>query len=64
MRRFDILDFSTTMRYQVELEPKIQTSIPSAELSLETYRNLIKSGSIEQKIDLETAQKVSQPWKK
>ena len=37
-------------KYQVELEPKIQTFIPSAELSLETYANLIKSGSIEQKV--------------
>jgi len=37
-------------KYQVELEPKIQTFIPSTELSLETYANLIKSGSIEQKV--------------
>ena len=37
-------------KYQVELEPKIQTFIPSTELSLETYGNLIKSGNIEQKV--------------
>ena len=36
-------------RYQVELEPKIKTPIP-LEISLETYKNLIKSADLEQKV--------------
>jgi len=36
-------------RYQVELEPKIKTSIP-LEISLETYKNLIKSADLEEKV--------------
>jgi len=35
--------------YQVELEPKIKTPIP-LEISLETYRNLIKSPDLEEKV--------------
>jgi len=36
-------------RYQVELEPKIKTPIP-LEISLETYKNLIKSADLEEKV--------------
>ena len=36
-------------RYQVELEPKIKTFIP-LEISLETYKNLIKSADLEEKV--------------
>jgi uncharacterized protein involved in exopolysaccharide biosynthesis len=36
-------------RYQVELEPKIKTPIP-LEISLETYKNLIKSADLEGKV--------------
>lgn len=36
-------------RYQVELEPKIKTPIP-LEISLETYRSLIKSSDLEEKV--------------
>ena len=35
--------------YQVELEPKIKTPIP-LEISLETYRDLIKSSDLEEKV--------------
>jgi len=35
--------------YQVELEPKIKTPIP-LEISLETYKNLIKSADLEEKV--------------
>ena len=35
--------------YQVELEPKIKTSLP-LEISLETYKNLIKSPDLERKV--------------
>lgn len=35
--------------YQVELEPKIKTPIP-LEISLETYRGLIKSSDLEEKV--------------
>jgi len=35
--------------YQVELEPKIKTSIP-LEISIETYKNLIRSADLERKV--------------
>jgi len=36
-------------RYQVEFEPKIKTSLP-LEVSIETYKNLIRSADLERKV--------------